>query len=76
MTAENPFCVLINGDFNAHSPVWWENDLENDAGKSFEPFTVDLGLHQLITEPTHFMGESRLCIGLILTDQPDLLIDF
>ena len=76
MSAENPFCVVITGDFNARSPVWWGNDLENDAGKSFEPFTADLGLHQLIAEPTHFMRESRSCIDLILTDQPNLFVGF
>ena len=75
MAAENPYCVTITGDFNARSPQWWENDLENDAGKSLEPFIADLGLQQLISEPTHFMGDSRSCIDLILTDQPNLFID-
>ena len=75
MAAENPYCVIITGDFNARSPQWWENDLENDFGKVFEPFTSDLGLHQLISEPTHFMGESRSCIDLIFTDQPNLFIE-
>ena len=75
MAAENPYCVIITGDFNARSPQWWENDLENDAGKSLEPFIADLGLQQLISEPTHFMGDSRSCIDLILTDQPNLFID-
>ena len=37
MSAKNPFCVVITGDFNARPLVWWENDLENDAGKAFEP---------------------------------------
>ena len=45
MAAENPHCVIITGDFNARSVQWWENDLENDFGKVFEPFTSDLGLH-------------------------------
>ena len=42
MSAENPFFVVITGDFNARSPVQWENDPENDVGKSSEPFTEDL----------------------------------
>ena len=25
MAAENPYCVIITGDFNARSPQWWEN---------------------------------------------------
>ena len=26
MHAENPFCVIITGDFNCRSTQWWEND--------------------------------------------------
>ena len=73
--AENPFCVIITGDFNCRSTQWWENDIENDEGKLFEPVTSDLGLHQLISEPKHLMGDSRSCIDLILTDQPNLIIE-
>ena len=73
MAAENPYCVIITGDFNARCPQWWENDLENDAGKSLEPFIADLGLQQLISEPTHFMGDSRSCIDLISRISPIFL---
>ena len=76
MSAENSFCIVMTSDINTGSPVWWKNDLENDAGKSFEPFNADLGLHQLIAEPMQFMGDFRSCIDLILTDQPDLFIYF
>ena len=75
MSAENHLLVVI-GYFTAHSHIWWDSYLENDARKSFEPFTVDLGLYQLIAEPTHFMREPRSCIDLILTDKPKLYIDF
>ena len=57
MAAENPFCVVITGDFNCRSSQWWENEIENNEGKLFEPLTSDLGLNQLISEPTHFMGD-------------------
>ena len=74
MNAENPFSVIITGEFNCRSTQWWENDIENNEGKLFEPFTSDLGLHQLISEPTHLIGSSKSCIDLIFTDQPNLLI--
>ena len=65
--AESPFCVvIIIGDFNCRSTHWWENDIENNEGRLFEPFTSELGLHQLISEPTHLMGDSKSCINLIL----------
>ena len=70
MAAENP-----TGDFNCRSPQWWENDTENEEGIIFEPLTSDLGLHQMISEPTHLMGQSRSCVDLIFTDQPNLLLE-
>ena len=33
IASENLYCVVITGDFSARSAQWWENDLENDAGK-------------------------------------------
>ena len=59
MHAENPFCVIITGDFNCSSTQWWENDIENNEGKLFEPLAPDSGLHQLISEPTHLIGYSK-----------------
>ena len=73
--AENPFCVIITGDFNCRSTEWWENDVENNEGRLFESFASELGLHQLITEPIHLFGDSKSCIDLIFTDQPNLFIE-
>ena len=73
--AKNPFCVIITGDFNCRSTQWWEDDIENNEGRLFEPITSDLGRHQLISEPTHLMGNSKFCIDLIFTDLPNLVIE-
>ncbi len=75
LAAENPFCVVVSGDFNCRSSQWWDNEIENNEGKRFEPLTSDLGLYQLISEPTHLMGDSKSCIDLIFTDQPNLFIE-
>ena len=75
LSAEDPQAVIITGDFNCRSPQWWENDIENDEVEQFEPLTSDLGLHQLISGPTHVIGQSRSCIDLIFTDQPNLFIE-
>ena len=72
--AENPFYV-ITGDFNCRSTVWWEKDVKNNKGRLFEPFTSEPGLHQVISEPTHLLGDSRSCIDLVFTDQPNLFIE-
>ena len=72
---ENSFCVITTGDFNCCSTAWWENDIENNEGRLFELFASELGLHQLISEPTHLLGDSKSCIDLTFTDQPNLYIE-
>ena len=39
MSAESPYSVIITGDFNCRSSHWWENDVDNEEGKIFEPLT-------------------------------------
>ena len=73
--AENPFCVIVTGDFNCRSTQWWEDDIENNEGRLFEILASDNGLHQFISEPTHLMGDSKSCIDLIFTEQPNLIIE-
>ena len=75
MSNENPYGVIITGDFNCRSTQWWANDNKHDEGKSFEPLTSELGPHQLISEPTNTIGQSKSCIDLIFTDQPNLFIE-
>ena len=47
---------------------------EKNEGRLFEPMSSDNGLHHLISEPTHLMGDSKSCIDLIFTDQPTLIM--
>ena len=75
MSDENPLSVIITGDFKCRSTNWWGDDIENDEGKLFETFTSDLGLHQVINGPTHSIGNSRSCIDVICTDQPNLFLE-
>ena len=63
VSAENPYSVIIAGDdFNCRSSKWWQEDTDNEEGRRicFEPFSTDLGLHQLISKPTHIMGDSKI----------------
>ena len=75
MSAKNPYAVIITGDFSCRSPQWRENDNENEEGKIFQPCTSELGLHQLISEATHIMGDSKSCIDLIFTYQTNLFLE-
>ena len=76
MQSENPFSSVITGDFYCRSNQWRGDDIKNIEGKLFEPFTLDLGLHQLISEPTHLMNNSKSCTDLRFADQPNLFANF
>ena len=32
-------------------------------------------MHRLISEPSHIMGDSKSCIDVIFTDQPNLFLE-
>ena len=68
---ENPTMSILSGDFNARSPLFWEGDSENTAGRIFNNFLISNHLEQLINEPTHIRDDGcQSCIDLICTDQP------
>ena len=63
--------TIITGDFNARSPLFWENDTENSRGRTLSNFILSNNLDELINEPTHIRDDgSQSCIDLICTDQP------
>ena len=51
---------LLVGDFNATSPNWCTTDLYNEAGLTFGPSFLSLGLQQCLTIPSHLRPESGL----------------
>ena len=72
---ENPHCAVYLGDFNAHSSEWWTGDgIDYEGSALFNYFTTNQ-LQQLVTEPTYLVGDSKSCIDLVLTDQPNLVIN-
>ena len=73
---ENPYTILYAGDFNAHSLNWWSQGDSTNEGIQLDNLFSDLNLTQIISEPTHFR-ENCLpsCIDLILSDQPNLVLN-
>ena len=55
---------------------WWPGDIDNEEGIALDEFIESNNLTQLIDQPTHIMNESRLCIDLIITDQPNILVAY
>ncbi len=73
---ENPFTILFTGDFNAHSLNWWSQGDSTQEGIQIDNLFTDLNLTQIISEPTHFRENcAPSCIDLIISDQPNLVLD-
>ena len=71
----NPFLTVILGDFNAKSSLWYNNDATTYEGSKIDGVTSQFGLQQIIKEHIHFIGDSSSCIDLILTTQPNLVME-
>ena len=67
--------MTIIGDFNAKSKNQYSQDKISFEGKTIESITSQFGLYQLIDERTHFLENSSSCIDLILTSQPNLVVE-
>ena len=73
LTDNNPFLVVLLGNFNAKSSNWCKNDITTNKGKATENFSSQFGIHQVLSEPTHILESSFSCIDLIFTSQPNLI---
>ena len=75
--SHKPAAVVLMGDFNARSPLFWDGEtVETAAGKKLSDFMMLNSLEQLIDEPTHFPRDDiATCIDLIFTDQAYAISD-
>ena len=71
----NPFLTVVLGDFNAKSSLQYNSDITTYEGSKTDGVTSQFGLEQIIKEPTHIIGDSSLCIDLIFTTQPNLVME-
>ena len=74
---ENPYSVFFTGDFNAHCKTWYPEGDSNAEGFHLDNLFSSLNLTQLISEPTHFFRDdcNPSCIDLVITDQPNLVLE-
>ena len=63
------------GDFNAKSKDWCSIDITSSEGSELDFLTSQFGLSQIIKEPTNILDNSKSCIDLIFTSQPNVVID-
>ena len=67
--------IILLGDFNATSPKWLSSDSYNKAGRHLEPFTLQMGLDQFVSSPTHFTADGRCtsCLDLVFCSNRHLV---
>ena len=63
------------GNFNAKSSNWYLNDVTNFEGSQIEFLASQFAMSQVINEPTHILDNSKSCIDLIFTSQPNMIMD-
>ena len=71
----NPVLIVALGDFNAKATNWYKNDINSYKGLKIDTITSQFGLQQTIIEPTCLTSNSPLCIDLIFTSQPNLVME-
>ena len=54
ISAEKPLAMFFSGDFNAHSMFEWTYGKNTPEEIRLDDLFSQLGLHQLINEPTNF----------------------
>ena len=71
----NPFLVIALGNFNVKLSQWYKNDKTTTGGSKIANLTSQYGLKQIMNQPTHILNNSSSCIDLLLTSQPNLVME-
>ena len=69
-------CIVITGGFNCRSKQWLPGDVELPEASALDEFIESNNLSQLIDEPTNIRTTGMSCIDLIITNQPNLFVEF
>ena len=73
---EKPQCIILTGDLNCRSNQWWPGDTNTTEGIALDALLESNDLTQLIDQPTNIESRGVSCVDLIITDQPNLLVDY
>ena len=71
-----PHCVILTGDLNCRSKQFWSDDIDSPKGVALDELIESNNLTQLIDQPTNIERRGKSCVDLIITDQPNLFVDY
>ena len=67
ITNQNPYLIVIHGDFSAKSSNWYKHNWTTYESSKIDAIIYQFGLQQLIQEPTHNLSNSSTCVDLLFT---------
>ena len=71
-----PHCVILTGDLNCRSKQFWSDDIDSPKGVALDELIKSNNLTQLIDQPTNIELRGKSCVDLIITDQPNLFVEY
>ena len=75
LSTNNPFLKVLIGDFNAKLSDWYLTDITSFEGSEINFLASQFAMSQVIKEPTHILDNSKSCLDLIFTSQPNMIMD-
>ena len=71
-----PHCTILTGDFNCRTEQFWPGDTDSPKGIALDELIESNNMTQLIDQLTNLESRGISCVDLIITDQPNLFIDY
>ena len=75
LSTNNPFLTVLIDDFNAKSSNQYLNDITSFDGSQIEFLASQFAMSQVIKEPNRILDNSKSCVDLIFTSQPNITMD-
>ena len=75
LSANNHFLTVMIGDFNAKSTNCYLNHVTSFESSQIEFLASQFAVSQVISEPTHILDNSKSCMDLIFTSQPNMIMN-
>ena len=69
-------CTILTGDFNCRLTQFWPGDIDSLKGIALDELIESNNMTQLIDQPTNLEPRGISCVDLIITDQPNLFVDY
>ena len=71
-----PHCTILTGDFNCRSTQLWPVDIDSPKGIALDELVESNNMTQMIDQQTNFEPRGISSVDLIITDQPNLVVDY